>query len=124
VDTLLESQLFGHVRGSFTGATDTRQDYLNTRMAERYFWMSWRNFAADAGEAAASDPEPRDQRVGSPEVRQINVRMIAATNRDLRAEVLAGRFREICIPVKFHFRSVFHRWRSGWKTFPVLVQFF
>jgi transcriptional regulator with PAS, ATPase and Fis domain len=34
------------------------------------------------------------QRVGSPEVRQINVRLIAATNRDLRAEVLARRFRE------------------------------
>jgi hypothetical protein len=34
------------------------------------------------------------QQVGSPEVRQINVRLIAATNRDLRAEVLAGHFRE------------------------------
>jgi DNA-binding NtrC family response regulator len=95
VDTLLESQLFGHVRGSFTGATDTRQglfEYANNGTV----------FLDEIGETSLPMQakllrviQNREiQRVGSPEVRQVNVRLIAATNRDLRAEVLAGRFRE------------------------------
>src|SRR5690349_1895710 len=95
VDTLLESQLFGHVRGSFTGATDTRPglfEYANHGTV----------FLDEIGETSLPIQakllrviQNREiQRVGSPEVRQVSVRLIAATNRDLRAEVLAGRFRE------------------------------
>jgi len=95
VDTLLESQLFGHVRGSFTGATDTRAglfEYANGGTV----------FLDEIGETSPGMQakllrliQNREiQRVGSPEIKTVNVRIIAATNRDLRTEVLAGRFRE------------------------------
>ena len=95
VDTLLESQLFGHVRGSFTGATDTRPglfEYANNGTV----------FLDEIGETSLQMQAKllrvihnrEIQRVGSPEVKRVDVRIIAATNRDLRAEVIAGRFRE------------------------------
>jgi len=95
VDTLLESQLFGHLRGSFTGATDTRPGLFE-------FANNGTVFLDEVGETSLPMQakllrviQNREiQRVGSPEVRHISVRLIAATNRDLRAEVLAGRFRE------------------------------
>jgi two-component system response regulator HydG len=125
VDTLLESQLFGHVRGSFTGATDTRPglfEYANGGTV----------FLDEIGETSLAMQakllrviQNREiQRVGSPEVKQINIRLIAATNRDLRAEVLAGRFRE----------DLFYRLSSiqiripplseRTEDIPLLVQFF
>jgi len=95
VDTLLESQLFGHMRGAFTGATDTRPglfEYANGGTV----------FLDEIGETSLAMQakllrviQNREiQRVGSPEVKRVDVRLVAATNRDLRAEVLAGRFRE------------------------------
>jgi DNA-binding NtrC family response regulator len=95
VETLLESQLFGHVRGAFTGATDTRPglfEYANGGTV----------FLDEVGETSKAMQakllrviQNREiQRIGSPETRHVEVRLIAATNRDLQTEVLAGRFRE------------------------------
>ncbi len=125
VDTLLESQLFGHMRGAFTGATDTRPglfEYANNGTV----------FLDEVGETSLAMQakllrviQNREiQRVGSPEVRQINVRLIAATNRDLRTEVLAGRFREDLFyrlsSIQIRIPSV----KERLEDIPLLVQFF
>jgi DNA-binding NtrC family response regulator len=125
VDTLLESQLFGHVRGAFTGATDTRPglfEYANGGTV----------FLDEVGETSPAMQakllrviQNREiQRVGSPEVKPIRVCLIAATNRDLRAEVLAGRFREDLFyrlsSIQIRIPSLSERL----EDIPLLVQFF
>jgi DNA-binding NtrC family response regulator len=95
VDTLLESQLFGHVRGSFTGATETRPGLFEYANGGAVFLDEIGETSLQMQAKLLRVIQNREiQRVGSPEVRKVDVRLIAATNRDLRAEVLAGKFRE------------------------------
>ena len=95
VDTLLESQLFGHVRGSFTGATDTRAGLFEYASGGTVFLDEIGETSLQMQAKLLRMVQNREiQRVGSPEVKKVDVRLIAATNRDLRADVLAGRFRE------------------------------
>ena len=88
VDTLLDSQLFGHVRGAFAGATESRPGLFE-------FASGGTVFLDEIGETSLALQakllrviETREaQRVGSPEACRVNVRLIASTNRDLRTEV-------------------------------------
>jgi DNA-binding NtrC family response regulator len=95
VDTLLESQLFGHVRGAFTGATDTQPGLFDYANGGTVFLDEVGEISLPLQSKLLRVIQNREiQRVGSPELRKVNVRIIAATNRNLRQEVLAGRFRE------------------------------
>ena len=94
VETLFESELFGHVRGAFTGASDTKVGMFEHADGGTLF-------LDEAGELPLAMQAKllraveygEVQRVGSLENRKVDVHVIAATNRDLRAESAVGRFR-------------------------------
>ena len=94
VDTLFESELFGHQRGAFTGAVDTKVGVFEHADGGTLFLDEVGELPLSVQPKLLRAVEYGEvQRVGSLETRQVDVRVIAATNRDLRGESAAGRFR-------------------------------
>jgi transcriptional regulator with PAS, ATPase and Fis domain len=95
VDNLLESELFGYVRGAFTGATQDKPGLFEYANGGTVF-LDEVGELSPAGQAKLLRvlQHHQVQRVGSPVPREVDVRVVAATNRNLRTLVKEGRFRE------------------------------
>jgi DNA-binding NtrC family response regulator len=110
-ETLLESELFGHERGAFTGAVASKPGLLESAGRGTVF-------LDEIGEASSRTQAEllraletrRVRRVGAVGERTIEARVVAATNRDLEAEIAAGRFR----------RDLFYRLGAAQVVMPPL----
>ncbi len=94
-ENLIESELFGHVRGAFSGAVSDRQGAVEEANGGTLFFDEIGELPLSLQPKLLRCLETRTvRRVGSNTPRPVNVRVIAATNRHLPAEVNAGTFRE------------------------------
>ncbi len=95
VDTLAEAQLFGHVKGAFTDAREDSLGYFRSANGGTLFLDEIGELPLNLQPKLLRAVENHEiQPVGSTKVHQVNLRLVAATNRDLRAMIKAGQFRE------------------------------
>ncbi len=94
-ETLLESEIFGHVKGAFTGAYSEKKGYIEIAEKGTVFFdeISELPFVLQR-KLLRVIQEKEFSKVGDTRTRKANIHIVAATNRDLRDEVKAGRFRE------------------------------
>ncbi|HEY4241539.1 MAG TPA: sigma 54-interacting transcriptional regulator [Kofleriaceae bacterium] len=122
---LIESELFGHEKGSFTGAMMTRQGLFEQADGGTLFLDELGELPIDLQPKLLRALEQREvRRVGSTKAAKVDVRIIAATNRNLEDEVKAGRFRQDLFyrlsVVRLHLPAL----RDRADDIPLLVQHF
>ena len=95
VETLLESELFGHVKGSFTGAIHTKYGSFELANGGTFFFDEVGNLGLDIqAKLLRAIQEKEIKPVGGEKTVKVDIRIIAATNRDLQKAIGAKAFRE------------------------------
>jgi Nif-specific regulatory protein len=94
-ETLLESELFGHEKGAFTGATAQKKGKIETAQGGTLFLDEIGEMALNLQAKLLRVLQEREfERVGGTRPVKADIRLVAATNRDLQTEVKAGNFRQ------------------------------
>jgi len=124
-ESLLESELYGHEKGSFTGATGSRKGLLESASGGTLFLDEISETSLSFQVKLLRVIQEREiRRIGSNETVTVNIRLVAATNRDLREMVRNNQFREDL----FHRLNVFTialpPLRERTSDIPVLASFF
>jgi len=95
VESLFESELFGHVKGSFTGATATKYGRFELANGGTLFFDEIGNVSLNVQTKLLRVLQEREiTKVGSSQIVKVDVRIVAATNKDLSEAVKAGTFRD------------------------------
>ncbi len=123
--TLLEAELFGHERGAFTGAVEQRHGFFEAAHRGTIFLDELGEMPLDTQVKLLRVLETGEySRVGSSEIRRVDVRIIAATNRDLDEEIQRGTFRRDLFfrlnTVRINLASL----RDHPEDIPLLVEYF
>ena len=94
-EELIESELFGHTRGSFTGASDSKKGKFELADGGTLFLDEIGDMTLKTqAKVLRAVEDQRFQPIGAPATVHVDVRVVAATNKNLTAEIAAGRFRE------------------------------